>query len=205
MSNLDQITSISPVLAFCLDGGYFIKDMTKKKLFSHFTPFRKDGRFYNHSDEQAGSFLSNVYHLVSDSLVNRMRFLSHDDTHWHIEAKPPKRSKELLITWIGHSTFLIQVAGCNILTDPIFGTPSFFFPRLAKPGVMFDQLPPIDLVMVSHNHIDHMHLPSLKLLEKHHKPVFLVPHGDKKWFDYHGFAQCTENMWGDQVSVNGVN
>jgi len=84
---------------------------------------------------------------------------------------PPERvpGNAMLVTWIGHSTVLVQTGGVNILTDPIWSeraSPfSFIGPRRVRtPGVRFEDLPPIDLVLVSHNHYDHMDLPTLKRL-----------------------------------------
>ena len=73
----------------------------------------------------------------------------------------------LVITYVNHSTFLIQTAGVNILVDPVWServSPfSFAGPkRFRPPGVKFEDLPPINLVLLSHNHYDHLDMPSLK-------------------------------------------
>ncbi|MEA3008737.1 MAG: hypothetical protein QOJ91_429 [Sphingomonadales bacterium] len=84
---------------------------------------------------------------------------------------PPRRvqGKEMLVTWIGHATVLIQTQGMNILTDPIWSERASPFAfagpkRVRAPGVRFEDLPRIDLVLVSHNHYDHLDLPTLKRL-----------------------------------------
>src|SRR5260221_46529 len=85
--------------------------------------------------------------------------------------RPPERvqGKNLRLTFINHATALIQTAGLNIITDPHFSlrcSPvSWAGPkRVHVPGIAFEDLPPIDLVLLSHNHYDHMDLPSLKRL-----------------------------------------
>ncbi len=88
------------------------------------------------------------------------------------------------ITWIGHATFLIQVAGVNILTDPIFSdraSPvSFAGPkRLARPGLTFESLPEIDAVIISHNHYDHLDRRTIERLGA--KPAYFVPLGVDAW------------------------
>jgi L-ascorbate metabolism protein UlaG (beta-lactamase superfamily) len=96
-------------------------------------------------------------------------------------ARVPKGT--LLLTPVGHSTFLIQMDGINILTDPIWSdrcSPvSWAGPkRHIQPGIRFEDLPPIDLVLVSHNHYDHLDLPTLKRLAKRGAPRSIVPLGN---------------------------
>ncbi|MBI2352896.1 MBL fold metallo-hydrolase [Candidatus Dependentiae bacterium] len=112
----------------------------------------------------------------------------------------PQRSFEPKITWIGHSTFLIQIAGKNILTDPIFGSLSFIFRRIVPAAIKISDLPPIDYVIISHNHFDHMNSASLLELKKRFPRIsILVPMGDKKWFDNHQFLSVSEHMWWDEI------
>jgi len=98
---------------------------------------------------------------------------------------PPRqvRDRDMLVTWIGHSTVLIQTAGINILTDPIWSeraSPfSFIGPRRVRaPGVRFEDLPRIDLVLVSHNHYDHMDLPTLRRLWDRDRPLIVTSLGN---------------------------
>lgn len=100
-------------------------------------------------------------------------------------TKPPVRvmGRELQVTYIGHATVLLQTQGLNILTDPIWAeraSPvSFAGPkRVAAPGVRFEDLPPIDIVLVSHNHYDHLNLPTLKRLYRSFNPLVLTPLGN---------------------------
>lgn len=81
------------------------------------------------------------------------------------------------ITWLGHSTFLIQVKDTNLLTDPIFGDLSFMYPRKSPCGLRFDQLPTIHVVLISHNHRDHFDKPSLRLLRDRDDPLIVTPRG----------------------------
>ena len=102
-----------------------------------------------------------------------------------IPTAPPRRVEgdEMLVTWIGHATVLVQAGGLNILTDPIWSeraSPfSFVGPkRVRAPGVRFEDLPKIDLVLVSHNHYDHLDLPTLKRLWDRDRPVILTSLGN---------------------------
>ncbi len=74
-------------------------------------------------------------------------------------AIPPHRTA---VTYIGHATTLVQTAGMNLLTDPIFSSRILLLRRLVEPGVPFGQLPPIDLLLLSHAHLDHCDVPTLR-------------------------------------------
>ena len=92
------------------------------------------------------------------------------------------------MTYVGHSTFLIQVAGINVLIDPVYANRasplSFAGPRRARaPGVRFDDLPPISLVLLSHNHYDHCDIGTLKLLEQQFHPAAVTPPGNGRLRD----------------------
>jgi L-ascorbate metabolism protein UlaG (beta-lactamase superfamily) len=100
-------------------------------------------------------------------------------------ANPDERidGQALRVTMVGHATLLIQVAGLNILTDPVWSprvSPfSFAGPkRVVEPGIRFDDLPPVDIVLVTHNHYDHLDLATLKRLHKAHEPHIVTPLGN---------------------------
>ncbi|MDQ0872723.1 L-ascorbate metabolism protein UlaG (beta-lactamase superfamily) [Paenibacillus sp. V4I3] len=82
---------------------------------------------------------------------------------------------ETTITWIGHSTFLLQMAGLTIVTDPVWANRMGFARRLEAPGLTLDEIPPVDIVLLSHSHYDHLHVGSLRKLKG--SPVALVPEG----------------------------
>ena len=103
----------------------------------------------------------------------------------HPQARPEVRveGNGLRLTMVGHSTLLIQTAGLNILTDPVWSeraSPlSFAGPkRVNPPGIAFDDLPPIDVVLVSHNHYDHLDFATLKRLQARHDPLLVTPLGN---------------------------
>jgi L-ascorbate metabolism protein UlaG (beta-lactamase superfamily) len=100
-------------------------------------------------------------------------------------APPPVRVAGGIMscTWIGHSTLLIQTQGLNILTDPFFSnraSPSQLIgpKRVRPPGLTLEALPPIDLVLVSHNHYDHLDLPSLQSINRRWACRIVTPLGN---------------------------
>lgn len=110
---------------------------------------------------------------------------------------------------INHATTLIQVDGINILTDPIWSdrcSPvSFVGPkRVHRPGINFEDLPPIDLVLISHNHYDHLDLPTLKLLDQKFSPKFLVGLGQEIFLKGEGLKDVTEMDWYERFDFKGM-
>ena len=118
------------------------------------------------------------------------RFLSGDRARWP-ERVPVRQTTpeariegdEMRVTWIGHATVLIQANGLNILTDPLWSeraSPfSFLGPkRVRAPGVAFDRLPRIDVVLISHNHYDHMDIATLKRLWRRDRPLIVTSLGN---------------------------
>lgn len=113
------------------------------------------------------------------------------------------------VTWVGHSTLLVQLDGVNLLTDPMWSeraSPvSFAGPRrVVPPAVRFEDLPPIDLVVVSHDHYDHLDAPTVARLWATHRPRFFVPLGFKAWFAELGIDAVDELDWWESRTVKGV-
>ncbi|MBN8808189.1 MAG: MBL fold metallo-hydrolase [Sphingomonas sp.] len=122
------------------------------------------------------------------------------------EAKPPARvdGERMLVTWIGHSSVLVQTAGLNILTDPVWSDTAGPFGvgprRVAAPGVRFADLPKIDLILVSHDHYDHMDLATLKRLWQRDRPAIVTSLGNDSVIGAAGvLAQARD--WGGAVAV----
>ncbi len=121
--------------------------------------------------------------------------------NWITTHKIIKSSYAPTITWIGHSTFLIQKAGFNILTDPIFNDLMYLYPRNCTPGISLDQLPKIDFIIISHGHIDHMNKKTLLSLRQHN-PTIIVPYGEKNWFIKKGFTNVIDKKWWEEESFS---
>jgi|JI10StandDraft_1071094.scaffolds.fasta_scaffold05214_13 L-ascorbate metabolism protein UlaG (beta-lactamase superfamily) len=122
-------------------------------------------------------------------------------------SQPQKEGGEGRITFINHATFLIEFPELTLLTDPLFsnraGPFSLLGPkRKREPGVALENLPPVDIVLVSHNHYDHLDLPSLKALEASFSPLFIVPLGDQKWLQKKGLKRVVELDWWETFPLN---
>ena len=116
----------------------------------------------------------------------------------------------LTVTYVNHSTFLIQVDGLNILTDPIYSKRASPFQwsgpaRVHQPGVRFEDLPPIDVILISHNHYDHLDEGTLKrFAEDTVQPVVLAGLGNGELFDRWGLTRHYDLDWEQSHRVEGV-
>ncbi|MFH1049952.1 MAG: MBL fold metallo-hydrolase [bacterium] len=122
--------------------------------------------------------------------------------------KPPEAvgTGELRITFINHSTVLIQMDSINILTDPVWSyriSPVDFAgpTRKRNPGIRFEYLPKIHYVLVSHNHYDHMDIPTLIKLKEKYDPDFIVSLGNKALMVENGITKTFEMDWWDEIMI----
>jgi L-ascorbate metabolism protein UlaG (beta-lactamase superfamily) len=97
---------------------------------------------------------------------------------------------------INHATVLLEIGGVTILTDPIYSwTIGFIIPRFRKPGILFNDLPPIDVVLISHNHHDHLNLRTLRRLRRKRQSMVIVPPGLRTYVHRAGFENIRELNW----------
>ena len=149
--------------------------------------------------------LSRLMEPAVEHEANPTRFVAELPVPWELVRDP------ITITWIGHTTFLIRLDGTTILTDPVFGSrigirlagsltlgPS----RLVPPALRMRDLPPVDLVLVSHAHMDHYDLASLRRLEQD-VPV-LFAQDTTEFIEGFDFTNIQELDWGQSAEVKGV-
>jgi L-ascorbate metabolism protein UlaG (beta-lactamase superfamily) len=109
-------------------------------------------------------------------------------------------SGKVAVTSIGHATFLLQWPGCSVLTDPVFSSHAGAFGligprRVRPPALALEQLPPIDAVLLSHNHYDHLDLPSLRWLARERRPRVITTLGNTAWLETRGVGNVVELDW----------
>jgi len=113
----------------------------------------------------------------------------------------------LNVTYVNHSTFLLQFNNLNILTDPVFServSPvSFAGPkRVRESGIKINDLKKVDIVIISHNHYDHLDIESLKEINSQYKPLFLIPFGDAELFKDNDIFNFIELKWWQTVEIS---
>lgn len=118
---------------------------------------------------------------------------------------PHAAPDDIVITWVGHSTFLIQIGGANVLTDPVWGERAspitWLGPRRwVEPGIDFDALPPIDGVLISHDHYDHLDTPTVRRLAARYPDArWFAPLGVGTWLAQRGARDIVERDWWETV------
>jgi len=119
---------------------------------------------------------------------------------------PAPADGRIAATFVNHATFLLQTPGGNLLTDPVWGERASPFAwsgprRVHPPGVRLDDLPPIDAVLLSHDHYDHCHLPTLRALARRHQPLLIAPLGHARLAARAGLHRYVELDWWQRHEV----
>ncbi len=148
------------------------------------------------------------YYMIQKPLVN-------DNFEYTVippeYVNPPDRFQSGAVTWVGHATFLIQIDNVNILTDPVWServgilNSKIGMQRYTPPGIPWEKLPPIDVVLISHNHYDHLDYLTVMQLEEEHQPLFFVPLGIGDLLEEWGVTHYSEKDWWEGEMVNEVN
>lgn len=165
-------------------------------LLSHF-----DGARFRNLVPRRNGFLALVRWMLS-----RQRGRWYEPAGVRPGAPPPRSAERLRVTFINHTAFLLQLNGINILTDPIWSeraSPvSWAGPRRFRPpGIRFDDLPPIDLVLLSHDHYDHMDMPTLRRLQKRFRPTIYAGLKNAALLARHGIKSVVELDWWQEATA----
>lgn len=112
------------------------------------------------------------------------------------------------ITWLGHSCFLIRLQGKTLLTDPflteVAGIWKLGPKRFVPPGISIEQLPPIDIILVSHNHYDHLDIKTIRQLKDRDKAQVVIPLNLSTYFKRYGYQNIYELDWHESIRLNDI-
>src|SRR6195256_367559 len=116
---------------------------------------------------------------------------------------------QIALTFINHITFLLQFRGLNVLTDPVYSQRVSPFrslgpKRVRDPGLAFEDLPPIHLVLVTHNHYDHLDIETLLRLQQAHSPRFVTSLGNRAFLEQFGIRAVDDLDWWQSVEAAGA-
>lgn len=193
---------------------YFIFN-SMVNYFDGTSPNMKEGRFFN-SFEEVKPIISSkdrtsgkgFFHWILNRHKTKKEWIQADKEKFAKFADYQKKdiSNGLEVVFINHASFLIQIEGVNIVTDPIWSkrtSPvSFIGPkRFIDPPFKIAELPKIDYVLISHSHFDHLDLPTLKKLDKLYNPKIIAGLGTCKFLAKQGLKNCIERDWGGKVEV----
>lgn len=169
------------------------------KKSDHYDPIKD--RFYNQYTNKTKGFWEVIKWKWS---TNPAQWPDWVDLEHEPDLSAVTERDEVKVSFIGHSSFLLQFKELNILTDPVWSyrvSPvSWAGPaRHHKPGIDLERLPKIDVIIISHNHYDHMDLETLKSLEKAHSPLIIAPKGDKDLLTSQGLKNVVELDWWEKT------
>jgi glyoxylase-like metal-dependent hydrolase (beta-lactamase superfamily II) len=164
------------------------------------------------SDHFDGTRFVNPIGTAGQPFSQVPRMLSERRSRWPrqvevvVQTPPPRGDAAAVVTFIGHSTFLIQTPAGNLLTDPMFSDRAGPFGllgprRVRQPAVRFDELPPIGTVLLSHNHYDHCDLPTLRKLARRFDPIVVTPLGNARLVRSAGIRRIEELDWWEQATI----
>jgi L-ascorbate metabolism protein UlaG (beta-lactamase superfamily) len=169
-------------------------------------------RTFERSDHFDGEHFVNPSGSAGQPFTSIPRMLREPRTQWPArvdvrQCQPPSLDDATaVVTFIGHSTFLIQTTVGNILTDPIYSERAGPFDllgprRVRRPAVPFQDLPPISTVLLSHNHYDHCDLPTLRRLAKRFDPIVVTPLGNGRLARSAGLRRVVELDWWQETGA----
>jgi L-ascorbate metabolism protein UlaG (beta-lactamase superfamily) len=155
-----------------------------------------------------GGYVAKGLKEVFTWMLNRKREPWTENTTPAYGTRPLEWYKDgIRITFVNHSTFLIQVDGVNILTDPIWSKRASPFTwsgpkRMSYPGIRLEDLPKIHVVLLSHNHYDHLDLMTMRTIFGAHHPKIVTSLGVKAFLDEQRISGATDLDWWDEVEIN---
>ncbi|XEC95485.1 MBL fold metallo-hydrolase [Paenibacillus tarimensis] len=164
----------------------------RKLRFSNIDPVKTESTFTHFNrwrQERAQRMRLKDYSFTVPNVQPDLTYLDHN-------------YREPSVTWIGHATFLIQHSGLNIVTDPVWSRQMALQKRLSPPGIEIGDMPPVDIVLVSHSHYDHLSIASLRRLSG--SKMLLVPAGLKAKLQMKGFFKVKEFHWWESTVIGGV-
>lgn len=173
-------------ISFLGNGGFYVKK-----------------RYQNLDDVKNIKSIKDILRRTNERFINKKDLTTKVEVCSNVEIQKIKENhSEYSITWIGHSTFLIQMGGLNILTDPVWAKWMGTQKRITSPGIPIQELPDIQVVLISHAHYDHLDFNSIKRIKGY--PTYYVPSGLKSLFVKRGYHNVIELNWWDTKQYEGI-
>lgn len=174
-----------------------------------------------HKGEKSGHFngvqFENKNQVKAKGIKDLIKWtMNRDKGPWYeisdvkqFEVSNDRPDSTVRIYYINHNTFLIQADGLNILTDPVWSKRASPFSwagpkRMRPPGIKFEDLPPIDLVLISHNHYDHLDISTIKRLNFKYQPAIITPLGVSHYLNNQGVRNSMDMDWWDIHELTGT-
>lgn len=194
------LIGIATALAFPVVGTWVVDFFINAPTYNGPKTDHFDGKKFSNLDGIRARGFTDIIKWALTEEPGEWKELNEKDVSY---GKPPIAKIEdgsIHVTFVNHATFLIQACGLNILTDPIWSLRASPFQwigpkRMRPPGIRFEDLPDIDLVLISHNHYDHLDIHTVKRLQEEHNPQFITPLGVSLFLHQHGITNTVEMDW----------
>jgi L-ascorbate metabolism protein UlaG (beta-lactamase superfamily) len=186
------------ILGITFLGWFFSAPAYKGPVSDHF-----DGKkFINPGAVKAGGFMDVMKWM---SKRDRGEWTEMKSAGYGAAPVAKVEGDTIVVTFVNHSTFLIQMQGLNILTDPVWSeraSPvSFAGPkRMRPPGIRLEDLPDIDIILLTHNHYDHLDIKTIAILAERFNPEIFTPLGVGKYLEARNIVSVTEMDWWDEAT-----
>ncbi|MFH5832146.1 MBL fold metallo-hydrolase [Halalkalibaculum sp. DA3122] len=172
-------------------------------------------RFSNPNGSRERGFVDIIKWALTGDRGEWKELTLQEAPHGTVPERSSDSNEEAVFTFVNHATFLIQTQGFNILTDPIWSYRASPYQwigprRMRPPGLKFEDLPDIHMVLISHNHYDHLDIDTVIRLNEIHDPLFVVPLGVASYLEENGIYNTVELDWwqrheySSNLSVSGV-
>ena len=164
-------------------------------------------KFVNPNELEAHHYLDVLKWWFSGNDKGTWHKLSENDLPASRQPDQTVSGNDLHVTFINHASFLLQFDDLNVLTDPIWSNRASPFQwigpkRMRPPGLKFSDLPPIDVVLISHNHYDHLDIQTIQDLHHQHDPTFVVPLGVAQFLHQHDIHKTVQLDWWSHHEYN---
>ena len=201
-----KIIKIVSLLIFLLIIIGIVGCKSSKNIYSGEISDHYNGKKFINTNGDEGNELKDVFKFLRTS---KGKWTKNYETYTRDSLIKNNYTDDIKLIFVNHSTFLIQLDTLNILTDPIWSkrcSPSQLIgPARYRPaGITFESLPNIDVVLISHNHYDHLDKQTIKRLQKEHKPQFIVPLGVSHFFKKIGVENVIEIDWDEEVKFKAL-
>lgn len=169
------------------------------------TGFQNDPPHISDRSTGVAFVLKRIWYSINPIKMKIDYKLSEDESLKQLEARLGQNT----LTWLGHASFLVRLEGKTILTDPHLTNWAAPFPavgplRYTPPGISINNLPVIDMIVISHNHYDHLSKQTLSGLPNKSKIKIVVPLGLKEFFLNIGYTKIYELDWHEAISIDGI-
>lgn len=203
----ELLAAVLASATFLIGGTYIVDLIIKAPTYKGEKSGHFNGKTFRNIDGIKARGLTDIIKWAATEDPGEWKNIENHPGIYGEEPEARIHNNEIRITFVNHATFLIQVDGKNILTDPVWSDRASPFQligpkRMRPPGIRFQDLPHIDAVLISHNHYDHLDIHTVKKLHERYSPHFIAPLGVPAYLRKHGIEDISELDWWEEQQLD---